>query len=69
MTVKLTAAQARALGLDAGKQRTTKRVVKGGGYHTRCEACGDEFTTAASEDRHVQAGHARFSLVLDGGKP
>lgn len=65
---RLTASEARALGLDvpAATTRTTRRVARAP-YHTRCMACGAVFTTQASEDRHVDAvgGHTRFELVIE----
>lgn len=62
MTAHLTAAQARALGLDvpAGRPRPTRRALPGHGRST-CHACGATFTTAAAETRHVAATfHARY---------
>jgi hypothetical protein len=70
MTVNMTAAEFRALGVSGdvevrkAKVRTTQRAVKGQPYHTICKACGEVFHTVASEDRHVQDGHNRFELVL-----
>ena len=68
MTARLSAAEAKALGLtstSAAKKRTTRRTAKGGPYHTRCRTCGEEFTTAASEDRHVHdTHHVRYDLVV-----
>ena len=62
---RLTTAEARALGIDveAKRTRTTRRTARAP-YHTRCMSCGAVFTTQASEDRHVSAGHARFELVI-----
>jgi hypothetical protein len=75
--VRLTAAQAKKLGVfDQGpadtfpdikppKKRTTRRTVKGAPYFTICKACGMEFRTVASEDRHLnETRHARYELVL-----
>lgn len=69
MAVVLTAAQARKLGLEVPatvRVRKRDRSTARGPYHTRCHACGDEFTTQASETRHnAEQGHSRFQLVLD----
>lgn len=64
MPVKLTPAQAKALGVDT-KQKVRVRKTAKGRYHTVCKGCGEEFHTAASEDRHVAEGHNRFELVLE----
>jgi hypothetical protein len=68
VSVPLTPAQARAMGIDvpaARKQRSTRKAVPTDGqYHTRCR-CGEEFRTMASEDRHVALGHNRFTIVLE----
>jgi hypothetical protein len=67
MAVHLTAAQARALGVDAkAKARTTRRTARGAPYFTVCKACGFESRTQAAEDRHLAAnpGHCRYELVL-----
>jgi hypothetical protein len=63
--VRLTAAQARRLGVDApAKTRTTRKAARGP-YHTRCVPCGAEFTTVAAEDRHLAANpHYRYEIVL-----
>ena len=63
---RLTAAEAKALGVDVTtKSRTTRRTVKGVPYLTICKTCEMEFRTLASEDRHVEATkHARYELVL-----
>jgi hypothetical protein len=68
VTVRLTPEQARALGLDTKARRKTTRKTAEGKYHTRCN-CGEEFTTAAAENRHVQPGHQRFTLVLNTEEP
>jgi len=64
VTVRVTPAEARRLGVDvpAARSRTVARAP----YHTRCMTCGAVFTTQASEDRHVDlvGGHVRFELVL-----
>jgi hypothetical protein len=69
MTAHITAAQARAAGIDvpaAKKKRSTRRTVKGAPYHTVCKACGFESRTQAAEDRHLDEnpGHCRYELVL-----
>ena len=65
----MTAAQARKLGIDLTKGKPVpatkrERSTNTGKYHTRC-TCGEEFTTAASEDRHVSNGHNRYQLILE----
>lgn len=65
MTVRLTAAQARALGVEAKGKVRRRTTVKGEPYHTICTTCRTEFHTQAAEDRHlVDTRHARFELVL-----
>jgi len=70
VTARLSVAEAKALGLTSaakGKKRTTRKTGRGP-YHTRCRTCHVEFTTAASEDRHVHdTHHVRFELVVGGG--
>jgi rRNA maturation endonuclease Nob1 len=63
--VKVTAAQARRMGVDLPTPPSTKTVARAP-YHTRCMGCGAVFTTQAAEDRHVDSvgGHNRFELVL-----
>ena len=65
MTARLSAAEAKALGLTkpVAKPRTTRKTGRGP-YRTRCVACGVEFTTVASESRHLAPGHNRFELLL-----
>jgi len=60
---RITAAQARALGLAARKPRITRRTAPGP-YHTRCVACGATFTVRQRETEHVAPGHTRFEAVL-----
>lgn len=70
--VHLTAAQARALGLSAPEGRGVRRKAKPvrkrkpkRAYHTRCTTCGEEFRSAAAEERHLdEHRHARYELVL-----
>lgn len=66
MTVKLTPAQAKALGLDIPSASGRDRRVAPGPYHTRCHTCSEEFRTMASEDRHHAANpeHRRYEVVL-----
>ena len=66
MSARITEAQARAMGLEVPtKVRTTRRVAKGGTYHTKCKTCGEEFNTIAAEDRHLHdTHHARYEIVL-----
>ena len=70
-SLNLSAKEAKKLGIDlskakpvpARKRHTGDRSAK---YHTRCHGCEEEFTTAASEDRHVaEHHHHRFELVLE----
>jgi len=71
--VHMTAAQFRKLGVDPklGSTRTVKRPSKQrrearGNYHTTCKSCGEDFTTRASEDEHLnRTRHANYLLVLD----
>jgi len=64
VTVRLSPAEARRLGIDTPTTRTTRRVARAP-YHSRCTACGDEFTTEAAEERHLAAGgHHRYESVL-----
>ena len=62
----MTEQQAAALGIVPRKKtRTTRRTAKGEPYHTVCVACGEEFHTIASEDRHVKnTTHRNYRLVL-----
>lgn len=64
MTVRLSAAQAAALGLVPGKGRSTRRTLPGV-YWSRClaESCGQVFTSRAAEDRHVSLTHCRFETL------
>lgn len=47
MTARITAAEAKALGLDVpgGKKRTTKHTARSP-YRTKCLTCGEEFDYA-----------------------
>jgi hypothetical protein len=71
MTIKLTEAQARKLGIETklGAKRTVKRNAKGD-YHTVCKTCGEHFQghgAIAREDAHLRATHhARYALVPPG---
>lgn len=64
MSARLTAREARAIGLElptapAGK-RTAQRRLRAL-YASTCAACGDPFTSEAAEVRHMTAtGHRRF---------
>lgn len=67
MAVQLTAAQARAAGIDVTTKTrtTTRRTVKGQPYLTVCSTCGFESRTQAAEDRHIlDTRHCRYELVL-----
>ena len=66
MTVHLTPAQARRLGINVesgsgtspvpvATRRTTRIVAKGAPYRTVCVLCHTSFTTQAVEDRHLTA--------------
>jgi hypothetical protein len=64
MTARLTRKEAAAIGLTLPEGRTTKTTARGP-YRTKCHACAEVFTTAASEDRHHAAtGHVRYDLEL-----
>jgi hypothetical protein len=68
VTINLTAAQARALGLDvpAVRQRLTRKALARAGAVSTCVTCGEQFTTAAAETRHVAATlHARYDCDTD----
>lgn len=76
MPVKLTPAQAKALGITAAAvavpASARPRVRRGGDarvgpvpYHTICAGCGEHFSTRAAETRHLDATrHACYQLVL-----
>lgn len=65
MPARLTAAEARKLGIDtkaSGKVRT--RTTAKGPYCTRCVTCGTVFHTMAAEDRHlVDTHHGRYEMI------
>ena len=64
MPAHLTAAEAKALGVDvkAARPRSTRRTAAGP-YRSRCHDCGETFSTRASETRHVAPGHCRFDTL------
>jgi hypothetical protein len=71
VTVHLTAAQARALGIVntlpivPARKRTTRRALPRAGSVSVCHACGARFDTDAAETRHVAATlHARYRLDI-----
>jgi hypothetical protein len=65
VAARLTAGEARRLGITPPIPTRTTRKQATGNYHTRCTKCGTEFTTQAGEDRHVtNPGHHRYELVL-----
>jgi len=67
MAVHVTAAQARALGVDTklGAKRRVSRTAKGP-YLTRCVACDEVFTQRSDEDKHLdRTGHRNYRLILD----
>lgn len=72
MTARITAAEARAMGLDVSKParvRTTRKEAKGP-YHTRCCACGEEFTARTTETKHVEeVRHYRYETVIEREEP
>jgi hypothetical protein len=66
VTVHLTTAQARALGVTTApaRKRTTRQALPRDGAVTVCHTCGDRFTTDAGETRHVDNVHAaRFQWL------
>jgi hypothetical protein len=71
MAAHLTRAEARALGIDAtGKAvdpaPTKPRRRKRDPYRTECFDCGQVFTIAAAETRHLEnTGHCRYQLTLN----
>lgn len=79
MTVRLTRAEAELLGVlrNAKAQpapppapRKRRRRTAPGPYHTVCVYCAAIFTTAASEDRHVEdTRHGRYQLILEAAAP
>jgi hypothetical protein len=71
MTARLTAAEARALGLapSSSRSRTTRRSAPGP-YRTTCHTCSTFFASQADEDRHLDAtGHPRYTLDLTRTEP
>lgn len=73
--VRLTAAQARALGIDGGApgenkeeipvRRRTRRQLPRDRAISTCHNCGQVFTTDAAETRHVaETHHARYDTTL-----
>lgn len=67
MTIKMTNAEALALGMPApqGKGRRTPRAVASGPYATACVECAEVFFSRAAEDRHfAETRHPRYELVL-----
>lgn len=65
MPIKLTPAQAKALGLEARtKIRQTRKTIKGEPYWSRCTWCDETFTTQAAETRHVEeTKHTRYEVL------
>lgn len=67
MAARITAAQARKLGIDPsiGKKRRVRRTARGP-YLTKCKACGEVFTSRADEDRHLdETRHTNYLLILE----
>ena len=75
MTVHLTPKQAAALGIDTSKGRHVAERKPGSralprGYHTICATCRVEFTSQASEDRHLaDTRHCRYELIIERSTP
>lgn len=74
MAVRLTAAQARALGVETrARTRTTRHESRPDQCApNRCTTCGEQFTGETAERRHADStGHLRFEMVLerDGDAP
>jgi len=68
MVARITAAQARKLGIDPalGAKRRVTRTAKGP-YLTRCTTCGEVFTTRTAEDNHLnQTRHGNYRLIEPG---
>jgi hypothetical protein len=65
MSLNLTEAQARALGLKAPKTPSKrKKGMARAGAVTRCVECGATFTGDAAETRHLnETRHARYEGV------
>ena len=65
MSVKLTQAQARKLGVDvpAARKRATRKEVGGPYQPLRCQ-CGYVTVSGADETRHNTLDCVRFELVL-----
>lgn len=71
---RLTAAQARRLGIGAGAAAptptptppaVTRRRRRPEPYATTCHDCGERFTTQADETRHLETTtHRRYQLEL-----
>ena len=67
MVARITAAEARKLGIDpkVGRTRTTRRTAKGVEYRTRCCVCDEIFESRKAEDQHLErTQHARYALLL-----
>jgi len=75
VTVHLTAKEAAALGIDPAKGRHVAERKPGSralprGYHTLCTTCRVEFTSQASEDRHLaETKHRRYELIIERSAP
>ena len=67
MPAHLSESEARALGISAPRGRAPKdRRTAKGPYLTVCKTCGEEFTTMASEDRHLkETKHIRYYILID----
>jgi hypothetical protein len=77
MTVNLTNAEAKRLGITAAEARVSVPAPEAQGLRTRrpkrlyltaCHDCAEVFDSMAAETRHLNdTGHHRFNLVLEGG--
>jgi hypothetical protein len=66
MPVNVTPAQARAMGAAVPAGRKKDRSTAKGPYLTICKTCGEQFTTMASEDRHLkETKHIRYEIVIE----
>ena len=71
MAARITAAEAKRLGIDVPQAKARKRsVAKGEPYLTECHVCHERFDTQVAEDQHLDATrHHRYELVLTRGTP
>ena len=71
MSGRISVAEAKRLGLlDPQKKKRTTRKEAPGPFNSRCMVCQEEFTTIASEDRHLLATkHGRYEVIFPKGTP